>query len=131
LRIARKYGLEVVKTAPALVPLTITGKEADWFAALSGNSVYCEVSNAKISFRENILFTHWGLSGPAILQISSYWEPGEEITINLLPEHSVKDIIQKEREQGGRRLLSQVLQGFFTKKFSEALGRFLPVNKKI
>ena len=76
LRVARQFGLNIIDTAPALVPLTITGKDAEWFAALSGNSIYCEVSNKQISFRENILFTHWGLSGPAILQISSYWRPG-------------------------------------------------------
>src|SRR5690606_19990497 len=77
LRTARQFGLEVIPTAPALVPLAITGKDADWFAALAGNSVYCRVSNQRIAFEENILFTHWGLSGPAILQLSSYWRPGE------------------------------------------------------
>src|SRR5690606_25331553 len=81
LRTARQFGLDVVPTAPALVPLSITGKDADWFAALAGNSVYCRVSNKRAVFEENILFTHWGLSGPAILQLSSYWRPGETIFI--------------------------------------------------
>jgi len=131
LRVAKQFGLEIKETAPALVPLTITGKDAEWFAALSGNSIFCEVSNSKISFRENILFTHWGLSGPAILQISSYWRPGEEININLLPDISIADIISQERNTGGRRLLLHVLQDHFTKKFAEALGKFLPIDKKI
>jgi len=131
LRVAKQFGLEIKDTAPALVPLTITGKDAEWFAALSGNSIFCEVSNSKISFRENILFTHWGLSGPAILQISSYWRPGEEININLLPDISIADIISQERNAGGRRLLLHVLQDHFTRKFAEALGKFLPIDKKI
>src|SRR5690606_21417204 len=91
LRTARKLGLEVVQTAPALVPLTITGKEADWYASLSGNSVFARVYNDQISFEENILFTHWGLSGPAILQISSYWRAGETFTIDLLPKFKIDD----------------------------------------
>src|SRR5690606_18723816 len=84
LRMGRQFELEIIPTAPALVPLTITGKDASWFAALSGNSVFCRVSNERISFEENILFTHWGVSGPAILQISSYWKPGETIVLDLL-----------------------------------------------
>src|SRR5690606_16670586 len=110
LKVARQFGLNIINTAPALVPLTITGKDAEWFTALSGNSIYCEVSNKEISFRENILFTHWGLSGPAILQISSYWRPGEEIKINLLPDVSMSEVISNERNAGGRRLLIHVLQ---------------------
>jgi len=131
LRVARQFGIRVESTAPALVPLTLTGKDADWFSALSGNAVFTEVWNRKIRFRENILFTHWGLSGPAILQISSYWGPGEEFFINLLPDRSMLFIIQEERQTGGKRLLIQVLNDHFTKKFSEALGKFLPTDKKI
>lgn len=131
LRIAKKYGLAIVPTFPALVPLTISGKDAEWFAQLSGNSVFARVSNAKISFEENILFTHWGLSGPAILQISSYWKAGEEITIDLLPHLSIEKIIVTERNNGGKRLLSQVLSEYYTKRFVEALGKFLPLDLKI
>ena len=131
LRIARKFNINVVETTPGLVPLTITGKDADWFTALSGNSVFSTVSTKNIRFQENILFTHWGLSGPAILQISSYVNPGEEIEINLLPNQSIVDLISKERAEGGRRLLIHVLQDHFTKRFSEALGKFLPIDTKI
>jgi predicted Rossmann fold flavoprotein len=131
LRVARKFNIEVTETAPGLVPLTITGKEADWFAALSGNSVFSTVSTKEISFQENILFTHWGLSGPAILQISSYVKPGEEIEIDLLPNQSIADLISKERAAGGKRLLIHVLHDHFTKRFSEALGKFLPIDTKI
>src|SRR5690606_6914516 len=116
---------------PALVPLTITGKDEAWFAALAGNSVYCRVFNERMSFEENILFTHWGLSGPAILQISSYWRPGETITIDLLPGHSVAQLLNDERSNGGRRLVAQLLHDYYSRKLVESLGSYLPIDKKI
>ena len=131
LRVAKQFGHRIVETAPALVPLTITGKDADWYAALSGNSVYTKVWNDKISFEENILFTHWGLSGPAILQISSYWRPGEDLYIDLLPQHDVSDIIKRARQDGGKRTLGQTLAMYFPKKLVDAFGPFLPIDTKI
>lgn len=131
LRFARKQGLNIVETAPALVPLTITGKEEDWYAQLSGNSIFCEVSNDQISFEENILFTHWGLSGPAILQISSYWRRGETINIDLLPHQNILEIIEEERKNNGKMLLSTLLNRFYAKKFTDALSKFLPLTKTV
>jgi len=131
LRVARKFEMNIVATAPALVPLTITGKDADWYASLSGNSVFARVWNDKISFEENILFTHWGLSGPAILQISSYWKAGETFTVDLLPHFRLDDIIKLERNNGGKRMVGQILNDYFTKKMVEALGKFLPLDIKI
>lgn len=131
LRIARRFGLAITETAPALVPLTITGKDADWYTALSGNTIFCSVSNERITFEENMLFTHWGLSGPAILQISSYWKPGEWITLDMLPGRNIADLIKQERQNNGRILLLHVLAQHYTKKFAEAVGKFLPVEKNI
>lgn len=131
LRLAKKFGLEVVGTAPALVPLTITGKDADWYSSLAGNSVFSKVSVAGMSFEENILFTHWGLSGPAILQISSYWRPGQEITIDLLPNFNLDNLIKQERQYGGKRLVSQLLSDYFSRKLVDALGKFLVLDTKI
>ncbi|MGE8381910.1 MAG: NAD(P)/FAD-dependent oxidoreductase, partial [Sphingobacterium sp.] len=131
LRVAKQFGLEIVKTAPALVPLTITGKDADWYTSLAGNSVFSKVSTANMSFEENILFTHWGLSGPAILQISSYWKPGQEITIDLLPNFNLEQLIKEERQQGGKRLVSQLLNDYFSRKLVDALGKFLTLDIKI
>ena len=85
-RIARRFRLATTQTRPALVPLTVSGPEADTFHDLSGVSVDALVCCGATQFRENILFTHRGLSGPAILQISSYWKPGQSITIDLLPD---------------------------------------------
>ncbi len=131
LRFARKHGLNIVEAAPALVPLTITGKDEEWYAALSGNSVFCAVSNDRIAFEENILFTHWGLSGPAILQISSYWRRGEQISIDLLPGSNISDLIDAERQYNGKSLLSAVFNRFFSKKFTDAMAKFLPVDKPV
>jgi len=131
IRTAKKFDMAIVPTAPALVPLTITGKEAEWYASLAGNSVFSRVYNHKISFEENILFTHWGLSGPAILQISSYWRAGEEFYIDLLPRFQLDEIIKDERNEGGKRLVSSILNDYFTKRMVEALGKFLPLETKI
>lgn len=131
LRFARQYQLNIVQTAPALVPLTITGKDQEWFAGLSGNSIYCRISNSRISFEENILFTHWGLSGPAVLQISSYWRPGETIEIDLSPKVNLLTVLIDERLHNGKVSLSTVLNKFFTKKFCDALSKFLPTSKTV
>ena len=131
LRFARKHGMEIIETMPALVPLTITGKDEEWYAQLSGNSVFCKVSNDRISFEENILFTHWGLSGPAILQISSYWRRGEVLNIDLLPAQNIAALIENERQQNGKTLLSTLFNRFYAKKFTDALAKFLPIDKQV
>jgi predicted Rossmann fold flavoprotein len=131
LRIAKEFGLKIVPTAPALVPLTVTGKDAEWFASLSGNSIFCRVSNDRISFEENILFTHWGLSGPAILQISSYWRPGEWVELDLLPGKNILELIEQERQQNGKRSLLTLLAQLYTRKIADALAKYLPVDKNL
>jgi predicted Rossmann fold flavoprotein len=131
LRIARKFGLKITKTAPALVPLTITGKEQPWYEQLSGNSIFCTVWNDRAGFEENILFTHWGLSGPAILQISSYWRPGEYVYIDLLPNQNIAEIIEQERQLNGKKQLITLLSNLYTRKFAEALSGKLPLDKNL
>ncbi|MGB4774917.1 MAG: NAD(P)/FAD-dependent oxidoreductase [Daejeonella sp.] len=131
LRIARQFGLKITGIAPALVPLTITGKDAEWYAQLSGNSIFCRVSTDEITFEENILFTHWGLSGPAILQISSYWKQGETINIDLLPHENITELIQTEKQENGKKLLFNFLAELYTRKFADALNKFLPVEKNL
>ncbi|WPU96597.1 NAD(P)/FAD-dependent oxidoreductase [Mucilaginibacter sabulilitoris] len=131
LRTARKFDLKITDTAPALVPLTITGKDQPWYEQLSGNSIFCRVWNDHTSFEENILFTHWGLSGPAILQISSYWKPGEYINIDLLPNQNIAELIQHEKEVNGKKMLLAYLANLYTRKFAEALSDKLPVEKNL
>jgi predicted Rossmann fold flavoprotein len=131
LRTARKLGLKLTETAPALVPLTITGKDQEWYEQLSGNSIFCRVSNDEISFEENILFTHWGLSGPAILQISSYWRPGQSIELDMLPHDNILDLIEAERQTNGKRPLAGLLANLYTRKFADALAKYLPIDKNL
>jgi predicted Rossmann fold flavoprotein len=87
-RIARRFKHRLTGVRPALVPLTFSSAESVAFKNLSGVSVDALVSCGRARFAENILFTHRGLSGPAILQISSYWERGHSITVDLLPNHT-------------------------------------------
>jgi predicted Rossmann fold flavoprotein len=131
LRIARKFELEIEQTAPALVPLTITGKDQPWYEALSGNSIFCRVWNDRASFEENILFTHWGLSGPAILQISSYWRAGETVMIDLLPYQNITNLIEQERKLNGKKPLLGLIASLYTRKFADAISPYLPANKNL
>ena len=94
-KIAEQFGIKVWPTRAGLVPFTLKPEDKEKFALLSGISVESLVKNKKIQFDENILFTHRGLSGPAILQISSYWETGEEIIINLWPKENLAEFLKK------------------------------------
>jgi predicted Rossmann fold flavoprotein len=104
-RIARQFGLRIEETRAGLVPLTLPAQILKALAPLSGVSidalVTCPESPQSPSFRENILITHRGLSGPAILQVSNYWRPGAFVSINLLPDEDVMEIISAAREIEG------------------------------
>ena len=96
-RIAKQFGLAIVEPRPGLVPLRLEPLEAEFCAALSGVSADAIVRLAGTTFREHILFTHKGLSGPSILQISSYWNSGDEIHLNLLPDVDVGAFLDSHR----------------------------------
>ena len=112
-KVAEQFGHHIWPTSAGLVPFTLQSHDRIRLAVLSGVSVDSVVSNERIQFRGNILFTHRGLSGPAILQISSYWKPGEAIDINLLPDLDVVDLLKtRQAEQPNIRLktvLAEVL----------------------
>ncbi|MCK4675496.1 MAG: NAD(P)/FAD-dependent oxidoreductase [Gammaproteobacteria bacterium] len=108
-KVAEQFGHHIWPTTAGLVPFTLQPHDKEKFAELSGVSVESLVSNRKIQFKENILFTHRGLSGPAILQISSYWKAGEEITINLLPEINAVDLLTIRRKNQPQLKLKTVL----------------------
>ena len=97
LKIAEQFGLAIVPPRPGLVPFTFTGHEKENLRALAGISLEVEVHCNNHIFREAMLFTHRGLSGPAMLQISSYWQPGDSLTINLLPAINIADLIDEKR----------------------------------
>ena len=95
--IAAQFGLGIIEPVAALVPLTFTDQLKEPLKALSGVSVEAVVSHSKAVFDEAMLFTHRGLSGPAILQISSYWEPGDSITLNMAPGRNIADAMKLDR----------------------------------
>lgn len=117
-RIARQFGLAIRDPWPALVPFTLPRQLQQELAPLSGISIDALVSCDGHTFRENILITHRGLSGPAILQISSYWRSGLTVNINLLPDH---DALQLLRDQSNREVtLANFLSRFLPKRFAQA-----------
>ena len=107
--IARQFGLNVFDTRAGLVPFTCTGAVHEIATRLSGVSTGASVSTGGASFTEDILFTHRGLSGPAILQASSYWRPGEDIEIDLLPGSDANEILLAARASQPRSQLRTVL----------------------
>jgi predicted Rossmann fold flavoprotein len=115
-RIATQFGLKIVQTRPSLVPL-IFAKGTD-LAALAGVSIDSIVRSNGTSFRENILFTHRGLSGPAILQISNYWKRGEPVLIDLLPGADALEILETHRRS--TQTVSNFLARYLPKKFADA-----------
>jgi predicted Rossmann fold flavoprotein len=117
-RLARQFGLKVTQTKPALVPLTLAEKDRQVFTPLSGVSVDALVKSGNQSFRENILLTHQGLSGPAILQISSYWNSGGEIEIDLLPDGDADSFLSAERDS--QKELKTLLSQFWPQRFAQA-----------
>jgi hypothetical protein len=120
--VARQFGHTVLATRAGLVPLTITDQLRDLCTELSGTSVACRVSCNGHSFRENLLFTHRGLSGPAILQISSFWQPGDAVEIDLLPDHDALEWLQGRQAARPDSELKTVLAEVFTKKMAALLA---------
>lgn len=120
--LAARFGHAVTATRPALVPLTFAGETLDSMKALSGVGIPARVSCGKTSFDEALLFTHRGLSGPAILQISSYWREGEAIFVNLLPKIDCLDHLRRERARAGKRLPAAALCDFLPKRLASALA---------
>ncbi|MCK8127939.1 aminoacetone oxidase family FAD-binding enzyme [Pseudoalteromonas sp. S1610] len=121
-KIADQFGLKVLPTMAALVPFTLHQHDKERFEGLSGISIPCEVASEDGTvFKENILFTHRGLSGPAILQISSFWRAGQAVTINLLPELDLKQQLADWRETQAQKSLKNSLATILPKRFVEIL----------
>jgi predicted Rossmann fold flavoprotein len=108
-RLAKQFGLAVRDTSAALVPFTFTGAMHELTERLSGVSLQATVSVADTSFTEDILFTHRGLSGPAVLQASSYWSPGKDIIINLLPALDAGGLLLAAKSEQPKALLRTIL----------------------
>lgn len=121
-QIAEQFGLKRVPTSAGLVPFTLHDKDKAAFATLSGIAFpVTATTESGIQFKENLLFTHRGLSGPVILQISSYWKAGKAININLLPDLDLFEHLQTQRENHPEQSLKNTLARLLPKRFIEVL----------
>ncbi|SDW63075.1 hypothetical protein SAMN05444358_1011352 [Ruegeria halocynthiae] len=123
--IAQQFGLQVTETRAALVPFTFTDGR---FKALSGVSVPARLTNERISFDEAMLFTHRGLSGPSVLQLSSYWREGEVIRVNLIPDLPLLDLLRDQRQAGGRKALTTELARHLPARLVDYLRHHIPLQ---
>jgi predicted Rossmann fold flavoprotein len=129
--IARQFGLDVTETRPALVPLTFDEHTLAPLKPLSGVSVDAVVSHGKTRFAEAMLFTHRGLSGPSILQISSYWREGDMIGIALLPGVKVFDVLRAARSRNGRQALQTALSELLPKRLAQLIAENSGIDKHL
>ncbi|WP_176036896.1 NAD(P)/FAD-dependent oxidoreductase [Brucella tritici] len=120
--IATQFGLRIVETRPALVPLTFEPNTLERLKPLAGVAVDAVVSCGKTKFAEAMLFTHRGISGPSILQISSYWREGEEIRIAMLPETGIFEALREQRKQNGKQALQTALALYLPRKLAQTIA---------
>ncbi|MDD3266580.1 MAG: NAD(P)/FAD-dependent oxidoreductase [Burkholderiales bacterium] len=127
--LAKQFDIDIVQTNPALVPLTLDPKDLNYFSHLSGISFDSITELPNISFKENSLFTHRGLSGPAILQISSYWSSGTPISINMMPTINIVEKIQEQKKSNKK--LSTFLGQFTSDRMANSLVNILKFDTNI
>ena len=124
--VAGMFEIPVVETRPGLVPFTLDPVLQADLQPLSGIGIESEVSAGKTAFREAMLITHRGLSGPAILQISSYWQPGADIIVRMLPDTDLQDELIKAKRENGRQSAATALSAYLPKRlaqyFAESTG---------
>jgi len=130
-RIARQFGLKVTHTTPGLVPFTFDASEKARFEGLSGVSLDSEISCGSQSFRENILFTHKGLSGPAVLQISSYWQPGDTITVRCLPDVNLFEELKQQHQDSPNKHLINILKLHFPERVIDKFCNQVDLSKPL
>lgn len=119
--VAQQFGHQIIATSAGLVPFTFTDKVGDMIASLAGISLDVVAFNERISFPRPMLFTHRGLSGPAMLQLSNYWQVGEAIHINLVPNVDIGDLLIEAKAEHPKQLIRSVLSEYFPKKLLLAL----------
>jgi predicted Rossmann fold flavoprotein len=117
-QLAESFGLPLVETRPALVPLTFAEQELSWMAPLAGVALPARVGCGRVAFDEAVLFTHRGLSGPAILQLSSYWREGQAIGLDLCPGVDVAAALRGAKQENGRALLRSHLARMVPEKLA-------------
>jgi hypothetical protein len=119
--LARQFGHAVLPTRAGLVPLTLSGKHQEHYAELAGVALAAEARSGRQSFRGGLLFTHRGVSGPSILQISSYWQPGGELRLDLLPDRDAADWLPVQRAVRPAAELKTVLADALPKRLAQRL----------
>ncbi|HTM79481.1 NAD(P)/FAD-dependent oxidoreductase [Asticcacaulis sp.] len=119
--IARQFGHEITETRAGLVPFTLGGDKLAAIEGLSGVSLNAKVTCGKTSFSDGFLFTHRGLSGPSILQISSYWKPGQTIEINLRPDIDLLDHLQAKRKDRSKQTIGTVMAEVLPRRLSDRI----------
>jgi predicted Rossmann fold flavoprotein len=120
-KIAQQFDINIIPTRAGLAPFTLQPEDKEKFSPLSGIAVPCIVSNKRQSFSENVLFTHRGLSGPAVLQISSYWQAGEVVVINLLPQLNLETVLKSLRRQKLKNTVKTILDNYLPKRLISCL----------
>ncbi len=121
-RVAEGFGLPVTETRPALVPLTFAEQELEWMRPLAGVALPVGVRFDRQAFDDAILFTHRGLSGPAVLQISSYWREGNPVTVDLLPGLKGAEVLRALRGASGRMTLASALATLMPERLARHLA---------
>ena len=130
-QIAKQFNLKVTELTPALVPLVFEKDILDFCKYLAGTSLNASIKINKTVFKEGLIFTHRGLSGPSILQISSYWVKDSAITINLLPDQDIEVILKNRRISTPKQIVSKILSDYLPNKLSLAICDQLKVKKQI
>lgn len=119
--VARQFNLAVIQPEPALVPLTFGGEGEAWMRTLAGLSLPVRVSCGKTAFEEALLFTHRGMSGPALLQISSYWSAGQSLFMDLLPGQDIAALLMKLKKEGSKAKGAGALARWLPQRLAHAL----------
>ncbi|RCW27303.1 hypothetical protein DFR48_103265 [Ciceribacter lividus] len=130
-RVAADFDLTVTETRPGLVPLTLDPALLAELSPLAGVSVDAEVRHGKTAFREALLFTHRGLSGPAVLQISSYWREGDEITLSLEPDVDFAAVLKAAKKENGRQAVQTVLAQHLPKRLAQYVAERQKIEKPL
>jgi len=127
-KLAAQFGLEVLPTRAGLVPLTFGAGDIESFRAMAGVSLPVGVNCGEGHFRDELLFTHRGLSGPAILQISSFWREGQPIMVDLLPKGGVQEAVQSARAEAGGQAVQTMLSRLLPKKLARYMAEKFGFN---
>ncbi len=131
-KIAKKFGHSIIPTRPGLVPYIVKGPVGKFFAANSGASIVCEISLGRRKFRGELLMTHSGISGPAAIRSSSFWNPGENLSIDFLPDIDFSVELISARAKRPKLLLKNFLSSLLPEKIAFAISRMaVRVDKRI